>query len=272
MQEIKGKLPQSYVLRSMRAARMVPPRRLLVGPIGGTTSYQPVERRKVYAQIAEQLLGQIRSRRLKPGDVLPPERELTATFKVGRSSIREALRMLESQGVIHAANSGALVVADAANPLESSLRLLFALDEQAGMHDLFELRRILECEAAALAAGRHDEQHLTEMDAATEEMAASLLEPGRAESFIEADVRFHLAVADATGNRLVTHTMHAVRDVLRRALSTVYHIPHSPESAVVEHRAIRAAIAAGDAERANAEMRLHLARVEHDVRKGVMNG
>jgi GntR family transcriptional repressor for pyruvate dehydrogenase complex len=246
--------------------------RLLVGPIGGTTNYEPVERRKVYAQIAEQLLGQIGTRRLKPGDVLPPERELTEAFKVGRSSIREALRMLESQGVIHAANGGAFVVADAANPLQNSLRLLFALDDQAGMHDLFELRRILECEAAALAAKRHDERHLAEMDAATEQMAASLREAGRAETYIEGDVGFHLAVADATGNRLVTHTMDAVRDVLWRALSAVYHIPHSAESAVVEHRAIRAAIAAGDAGRAHDEMRLHLARVESDVRKGVMNG
>lgn len=236
------------------------------------TAYQPVERRKVYAQIAEQLLGQIGSRRLKPGDPLPPERELTQTFHVGRSSIREALRMLESQGVIQAVNGGAFVVADAANPLESSLRLLFALDERTGLRDLFELRRILECEAAALAAERHSDEHLTEMDAAIDEMAASLEASGRGDSFIEADLRFHLALAGATGNRLVLHSMHAVRDVLRRALITVFHIPQSPESAVVEHRAIRAAVAAGDAERARQEMRAHLARVEADVEKGAVHG
>ena len=96
-------------------------------------SYQPLERRKVYEQIAEQLLAQISSGRLRPGDVLPPERELTESFGVGRSSIREALRMLESQGVISAANGGALVVADAASPLNSSLRLLFTLDERTGI-------------------------------------------------------------------------------------------------------------------------------------------
>ena len=235
------------------------------------TNYQPVERRKVYAQIAEQLIGQIGSRRLKPGDVLPPERELTQTFGVGRSSIRGALRMLESQGVIAPANGGTFVVADAANPLESSLRLLFALDERAGMHDLFELRRIIECEAAALAADRRGDQHLAEMDAAIAEMAASLEGPGRGEAFIEADLRFHLALAGATGNRLVLHSMHAVRDVLRRALGTVFHIPQSPESAVVEHRAIRAAVAAGEADRARDEMRAHLARVESDVQKGVLH-
>ncbi|MEN3343403.1 MAG: GntR family transcriptional regulator, transcriptional repressor for pyruvate dehydrogenase complex [Actinomycetota bacterium] len=234
-------------------------------------NYQPLERRKVYEQIAEQLLGQIGSRALKPGDSLPPERELTESFGVGRSSIREALRMLESQGVITPANGGAFVVADAANPLNSSLRLLFTLDERAGMHDLFELRRILECEAAALAADRRSETHLEQMEAAVEEMTAALAASGRGDRFIEADLSFHLAVAEATGNRLVLHSMQAVRDVVRRALLTVFLIPRSPERAVGEHRAIRAAIAAGDASRSRQQMRAHLARVETDVEKGVVH-
>jgi GntR family transcriptional regulator, transcriptional repressor for pyruvate dehydrogenase complex len=232
-------------------------------------NYQPIERRKVYEQIAEQLLGQIGSRRLRPGDALPSERELTESFSVGRSSIREALRMLESQGVIVAANGGAFVVADVVNPLNSSLRLLFTLDEQTGMHDLFELRRILDCEAAALAAERRGETHLAEMEAAIAEMETALADGTRGDGFIDADLRFHLAVAEATGNRLLLHSMHAVRDVVRRALMTVFVIPNSPESAVVEHRAVRAAIASGDADRARREMRAHLARVETDVEKGV---
>jgi len=234
-------------------------------------SYQPVARRKVYEQVAEQLLGQVVARRLKPGDVLPPERELTESFGVGRSSIREALRMLESQGVISAVNGGSFVVSDAASPLNSSLRLMFTLDDRTGIHDLFELRRILEVEAAALAAGRHGGGHLDEMDAAIEEMATSLDDNG-GDRFIDADLRFHLAVAEATGNRLVLHSMQAVRDVVRRALMTVFVIPQSPESAVVEHRGIRAAIASGDPARARQEMTDHLVRVEADVEKGVSNG
>jgi GntR family transcriptional repressor for pyruvate dehydrogenase complex len=186
-------------------------------------------------------------------------------FGVGRSSIREALRMLESQGVITAAGGGALAVASAANPLNTSLRLLFALDGAAGIHDLFELRRILDCEAAALAAERRSDQHLAAMEAATAEMTAALGRESEGDRFIDADLRFHLAVADATGNRLITHNMRAVRDVVRRALMRVFLIPNSPESAVPEHRAIRAAIAAGDADRARQEMRAHLIRVENDV-------
>jgi GntR family transcriptional repressor for pyruvate dehydrogenase complex len=235
-------------------------------------SYQPVARRKVYELIAEQLLGQIVSRRLRPGDVLPPERELTESFGVGRSSIREALRMLESQGVIAAANGGAFVVAEAANPLNASLRLLFTLDERAGMRDLFELRLIVECEASALAAERRRDEHLEEMDAAVVEMEESLESADRGDRFIDADLRFHLAVAEATGNRLVLHTMHAVRDVVRRALLTVVHIPNSPESAVLEHRSIRSAIASAGPEQARREMRHHLMRVERDLGKGVIDG
>jgi len=180
--------------------------------------------------------------------------------------------MLESQGVISAANGGALVVADAASPLNSSLRLLFTLDERTGIHDLFELRRILDCEAAALAAERRTDKHLEEMGAAIDEMDASLGTSGRADDFIDADLRFHLAVAEATGNRLLLHSMQAVRDVVRRALMTVFFIPQSPEQALVEHRAVRRAIAAGDGPRARQEMFDHLVRVETDVEKGVANG
>src|SRR6185312_14296483 len=128
---------------------------------------------------------------------------------------------------------GTFVVADAASPLNSSLRLVITLDEEAGIHHLFELRLILEAEAAALAAQRHDERHLNQMDAAIEQMSAALAggRDGDGEAFIDADLRFHLAVAEATGNRLVLHSMQAVRDVVRRALITVYSIPSSPESA-----------------------------------------
>jgi GntR family transcriptional regulator, transcriptional repressor for pyruvate dehydrogenase complex len=126
-------------------------------------------------------------------------------------------------------------------------------------------------EAAALAAERHSDDHLVEMEAAIDEMDASLSDHG-GDRFIEADLRFHLAIAEATGNRLVLHSMHAVRDVVRRALMTVFVIPQSPESAVVEHRAIRAAIASGDPVRARSEMTHHLVRVEADVEKGVGNG
>ncbi len=236
-------------------------------------SFQPIERRKVYELIADQLLSEISERRLRPGDVIPPERELTRLYRAGRSSVREALRMLESRGVISSIGTGAFVVAGYANSLNSSLLLLLSLD-QATMHDIYELRRILECEAAGLAAHRHTEAHLTLMDAAIAEMQAGLEAPAaeRAELYIDGDLRFHLAVAEATQNGLLLHSMRALRDVIRRALTSIFTIPESPERSHEQHLAIRAAIADGDAERARVTMHDHLVRVESDVRRALSAG
>ena len=170
-------------------------------------SYVPIERQKVYEQIAQQLLARISERHLRPGDPLPTERELTQLYRAGRSSVREALRMLESKGVIEAVGGNSFAVAAYANPLNSSLQLLLNLD-QATMVDVYELRRILECEAAALAAERHGQAHLRLMDAALDEMTKGLASsgPDRAELYIDGDLRFHLAIAEATRNGVILHT------------------------------------------------------------------
>ncbi len=225
--------------------------------------YQPIERRKVYELIAEQLLSQISERHLHPGDALPPERELTKLYRAGRSSVREALRMLESKGLIEPVGNGSFVVAGYANPLNNSLRLLMSLDE-ASMHDIYELRRIVECEAAALAAERRADEHLEQMDSAIEEMRLGL-HASSGEQYIDGDLRFHLVIAEATRNRLILHSMGALREVIRRALMSIFLIPESPERSLEQHVAIRAAIADGDAGRARQEMRDHLVRVEADV-------
>ena len=174
-------------------------------------SYVPIARRKLYDLIAEQLLTQISERRLRPGDPIPTERELTHLYRAGRSSVREALRMLESKGVIEAVGGGSFTVAAYANPLNSSLQLLLNLD-QATMVDIYELRRILECEAAGLAAERHTDAHLDLMDAAIDEMARGLQSrgPERGELYIDGDLRFHLAIAEATRNGVILHTMRAL--------------------------------------------------------------
>ena len=141
-------------------------------------------------------------------------------YRAGRSSVREALRMLESKGVIEAGGNGSFVVAGYANPLNSSLQLLLSLD-QATMLDIYELRRILECEAAALAAERHADAHLALMDAAIEEMAIALEsdDENRGERYIDADLRFHLAIAEATPKRgRPAHDATRCADVIRRAL------------------------------------------------------
>ena len=105
------------------------------------------------------------------------------------------------------------------------------------------------------------------MDAAIEEMSIALEsnDADRGEWYIDADLRFHLAIAEATRNGVVLHTMDALRGVIRRALMAIFVVPDSPERSLEQHRAIRAAIAARDAGGARKAMRAHLVRVEADV-------
>jgi GntR family transcriptional regulator, transcriptional repressor for pyruvate dehydrogenase complex len=221
----------------------------------------PIERRKVYTQIAERLLGQIGAGHLRPGDPLPTERQLTQSFRVGRSSVREALRILESQGVIKPVDSGAFVVADASSPLYHSLDLLLTL-QGATLRELFEVRKILEAESAALAATRRTESELLAMAGAIEEMKDSLQTQER---YIAADLRFHLTIAAATRNRMTQHMMQAIRAPLQHALGSIYYIPGSAQRSIDQHRQILQAIRLGDPAAARQRMREHLARVESDI-------
>jgi len=226
--------------------------------------WEPIDKRNTYELIAEQLLADIGTR-LRPGDTLPTERELTASFKVGRSSVREALRMLESKGVIEPVGNGTFVVAELRSPLNRSLALLLSLDE-ANLSELYELRRMLEGEAAALAAARRSDADLATMATAIAEMAKGLDER---DTYAAADVRFHVAVTAAAGNRVALHAMHAIRDLLERALEQVYGIPGSAARSLEQHRQILAAIEAGDAGEARARMRTHLTRVEREIHEAV---
>jgi GntR family transcriptional repressor for pyruvate dehydrogenase complex len=198
---------------------------------------------------------------LRPGDPLPPERELTETFGVGRSSVREALRMLESRGLIESKGNGTFIVAGFNNPLNHSLGLLLTVDE-ADLRELFEMRRILEGEVAGLAAARRTDHDLERMEDAIADMEAGLASE---HDYIAADVRFHVTVAEATGNRVAAHLMHAIRDQVQRALGSAYRVPGSPERSLDQHREIVDAIRLRRPDEARQRMHEHIARVEHDI-------
>jgi GntR family transcriptional repressor for pyruvate dehydrogenase complex len=227
---------------------------------------EPVVRRKTYELVAERLLTLISSDHLAPGDFLPPERELVALYAVGRSSVREALRMLESKGAITSEGNGGFAVAPRGNALNHSLGFLLSVEE-ADLDELFEVRRIVEGEAAALAALRRDDAELDAMAVQLDAMASGL---GSEETFAEADLRFHLLVVDASRNRLVASLMDAIRALLHRVLALSYHIPGSPEAAIDMHRRILEAIAEGRPDAARARMEEHLAQAEHEVGHGAV--
>jgi GntR family transcriptional regulator, transcriptional repressor for pyruvate dehydrogenase complex len=223
--------------------------------------FEPISRQKTYELVADRLLSLISSRHLGPGDAIPSERELVHLYGVGRSSIREALRMLESKGVIRSEANGGFTVAEFGNALNHSLDFLLSVDE-ADYGELFEVRRILEGEAAALAASRRLDSEVARMGEEVDAMEAGL---DSQEGFITADLRFHLIVAEASRNRVVVHLMHAIRALLQRSLASSYHIPGSPEGAIELHRLILEAIAKRRPEEARQRMQEHVSRVERDI-------
>ena len=228
----------------------------------------PIERRKTYELVAARLTDEISSRVLEPGDLLPRERELVAAFGVGRSSIREALRMLESRGLIESDGVGTFRVARLSNPLDHSLNLLLEAEE-TDVAELFEVRRILEGECAALAAARRKRDHLERMENAVAAMTQGLASE---QAFIDADLRFHMTVAEASGNRVARHLMQAIRGLLQRALSSVYHVPGSPARAIEAHQLIVEAIRDRRPDVARARIQEHVESVERDIRGATKAG
>lgn len=217
----------------------------------------PIARRKVYELVAERLVAQLADG-FAPGDAVPPERELMQQFAVGRSSVREALRMLESRGLIASRGNGAFVVAAPRNPFAHGLGMLLA-DGLADLEQLFEVRRMLEGEIAALAAERRTEEHLAALSAAIDAMAQGLeAEP----AYIAADIDFHLTLAAATGNHFVVQLMDAVREQMRAAFGTIFQVPGSPKRSVNDHLGILAAVAERNPSLARRRMNKHIRRVQ----------
>lgn len=223
----------------------------------------PIARRKTYELVADRLLELIAARSLQPGDPVPAERELVESYRVGRSSVREALRMLESRGLIEARGNGSFAVSEFRNPLTESLGLLISVDE-ADARELFEVRRILEGETAALAAARREPQHLARMALAIEEMELGLEDE---KAYIDADLSFHLTIAEACGNRLASHLMHAIRGQVQEALGTAFLVPGGPQRSLGQHREILDAIEARRPDEARWVMHEHIQRVEHEMHR-----
>lgn len=228
--------------------------------------FEPVVRRKTYELVAERLLALMSAEHLAPGDPLPPERELAGLYGVGRSSIREALRMLESKGAIRSDRNGGFAVAPRANAFDQSLGFLLSAD-QADLDELFEVRRIVESEAAALAAVRRDDPQLQRM---AEQLDAMRAGTESEVAFAQADLAFHLLIVEAARNRLLASLMEAIRTQLARALTLSLHVAGSAEAAIESHALILEAIAAGDGALARTRMQAHLARSEYEVAHGAV--
>jgi DNA-binding FadR family transcriptional regulator len=217
------------------------------------------ERVPAYQVLAEELRAQITSGRLRPGDRLPAEPQLCAQSGVSRSTVREALRLLASQNLIvtvRGVTGGSFVAEPSPARLADALALGVGLLISAGYVNpaqLFEVREAFEVPASGLAAQRRTEEQLAALHAA-------LFDPDTADAdaMLDAHRAFHTGVAAATGNplfELITRPLYAGRDDWR----WVCQVPGLWHRVDADHRRILSAIAARDADAAQAAAREHLA-------------
>ena len=199
--------------------------------------------------------------RLTVGGRLPAERTLAEQLKVSRTSVREAIRILEAMGVVRAGvgsgpEAGTVVISDPTAALGSALRLHVAT-QHLPVSDIVETRMLLESWAASKA--RPDAPELEAAGALLDEMAVDGLTIGE---FLALDVRFHLALADAAGNAVVSAMMGSLRESIQRyAAQLTSNLPDWEATASrlkAEHREILAAIRKGDGERAAKLVAAHI--------------
>jgi GntR family transcriptional regulator, transcriptional repressor for pyruvate dehydrogenase complex len=220
---------------------------------------EPIKSTRIYEEIVRQVKQLIAEGKLKSGDRLPPERDLALKFMVSRTSVREALRALQSRGLVEIrAGEGAFVRDISVETLIEPLALVI-LPHREAVGELFEARRLLEPAIAALAARRATHEELGEMERILEEQSKEVTQ-GR--TGVAQDAALHAAIANSAHNRAITRIVNALVDLLTQSREESLLTPGRPTRSHEDHRRILAAIQRRDEVAAHRAMLDHLIAVE----------
>ena len=223
----------------------------------GISSLAGLRGERLHEAIVVRLRELIRQGEILHGSRLPPERTLAEQFDVGRSSVREAIRSLELQGlVVTRHGSGPFVNTQS---LDAVATLMAPENGTGGLEDIFEMRHLLEPQIAALAARRATPADIERLASILVEQQRQVLE---GETGVDADTEFHFTLASATHNPALVKVVNAVEDVLRRSRDRYLQQPGRPERSLHSHHEILAMVQAGDAAGARRAMDHHLTTVE----------
>jgi GntR family transcriptional repressor for pyruvate dehydrogenase complex len=218
----------------------------------------------LHREIAEALSERIVSGELGPGVLLPPERELCESFGVSRTVIREAIKLLESRGLVRIERGRGTVVQEARHEAVSdSLRLMLRRNPHT-IEELLELRKILEAGIAALAAERRTDDNMAAMQRCLETMRQK---PGEPEGYVDADLGFHAEVARAAQNPLLLLVLNPLAELLRQSRIATFSGPRFVKLRTKQHEAIFEMIRKKDPEGARAMMLWHLSDTQKDLER-----
>jgi GntR family transcriptional repressor for pyruvate dehydrogenase complex len=224
--------------------------------------YKVVRTSRLYEQIVQQIEDSVLNGTLKPGDQLPAERELAQRLGVSRTAVREAVKALREKGLVEAySGRGTFVTDGTSQAARQSFDLMVKIGQQEGAPHLAELRLILEPGIAALAAVRAKEEDITALRETVAVMDRAQDDP---EAYIEADLDFHLALAETVANPLILSLIDSIVGLLREQRIKIFNVEGGPQRGQIHHKRILEAMERRDAELARTAMRAHLEQVRED--------
>jgi DNA-binding FadR family transcriptional regulator len=220
-----------------------------------------VKPKRLYQDIVAQIQRLLADGRLKPGQQLPSERELSELFQVSRASVREAIRALESMGFVEIRSGEGTYVASTVDSLLSPVAFTIRQHRDA-FREIFEARRIVEPEIAALAAERASPLEVERLEAILREQARQI---ARGEIGVEADSAFHSILAQAARNKVFLRLNVAMVENLREVRERSLQADGRPARSLAGHREILKAIRAKDPAKARKAMLKHLEAIERNI-------
>ena len=224
--------------------------------------FKPVKKTRVYEEIVVKVKHMIEKDRLHSGDQLPSERELAEVFNVSRSSVREALRSLETQGYLESRQGDGTYIAR--QPVESLVSPLATVifTEKDGQMELFEMRRLIEPQLAFLAAERATPEEIVMLGKALELQEEAF---AKGESGTEVDKTFHYILAKAAKNKVILRIIDNIMDLLAESRDKYLQVQGRSEKSLARHREVLEAIRSGDKELAARVMVNHLEDIESSL-------
>ena len=225
-------------------------------------AFEPVQHKRVYEEVVDVLVSKIQSGELEVDDKLPPERILCEELQVSRSTIRLALKAMESMGYLRSIVGGGHYVNKVS--LENIITPFYNMMSQDKelAADIIEVRKYMETHMASLAAKQATKEELARIYGAILNMQAEISTGGFG---IKGDSQFHLEIARASHNKAFVIIVELIAELLDDSRRATLEIPGQPDKAVDDHMKIFEAIRDQDPERAEKEMLAHLTKAHKNV-------
>lgn len=222
----------------------------------------PVRRSRLYEHIVEQIHTLIRDGRWGPGTQLPGERDLAERLRVSRTSVREALRVLEMQGVLETRQGGGTFVRSADTEALVAPLAAAILHGRRELAQVLEVRELIEPGIARAAAERARPEHIAELERLVARQSECI---ARGEPFVDADTAFHTTLAAAADNAILDRLHTIILDLLRESRESYLYTPDRPQRSLRGHQAILDALRAHDPDAAWRAALTHISEVRDGI-------